>query len=400
MLLSLAYIFIIGFLLGSIAKKLNLPPLIGYLICGILLGPHAFDLLSGDFIAISGDLKEIALLIILTQAGLSLELSDLKKLGMKAVFMSFVPACFEIFGTFMFAQYFFGMSAIDALLLGTIIASASPAVNVPRMIKLIKEGYGVKKGIPQLLLAGDSIDDVFNIVLFSSVLSLQSNNDVSLMSFLMIPVSIIIGIILGALIGYITSKILKKFVESVQVQVLLILSIGFVLLALENALDGIFPFSALISIIASGVTILKMLPRQAAEISDELSKLWVAAQVLLFAIVGAQVDISYVGKAGLLAIVMLIVVLLIRSIGILLCLAFSDFTWKEKLFCTLTGIPKATVQAALGGIPLAMGVASGEMILAISVVAILFTAPIGAILIDWLHPKLLTKDIPDEINVE
>lgn len=392
MLLSLAYIFILGFFLGSIFKKMNMPVLIGYLLAGILLGPYSFNLLDESLLEVGEVLKEIALLIILTQAGLSLELSDFKKMGTKAVFMSFVPACFEIAATYFLGQYLFNLSPIDSLLLGTIIASASPAVIVPRMLKLMREGYGVDKGIPQLILTGDSIDDVFNIVLFSSVLGLQSNSTISLVSFLVIPVSIVIGILVGIVIGYLISKIFSYIEDNIQVKTLLFLSVGFILLSIESTIGQFFPYSALISVMASGVTLLKINPDDAMGITNQTEKLWIGAQVLLFALVGATVNLAYMKTAGIAAIILLIGALIIRGIGIVLCVSFSDFTWKEKLFCTFTGVPKATVQAAIGGIPLAMGLASGEIILAISVISIIFTAPIGAILIDYFYPKLLTKD--------
>ncbi|AMC92825.1 potassium transporter [Erysipelothrix larvae] len=392
MLQSIGLIFIIGFIMQEVFQKVKIPSLVGFLWSGILLGPFGFNILDESLLNISGDLREVALLIILTQAGLSLELSDFKKMGHKAIFMSFVPACFEIFATFMVSQYLFGLSPVDALLLGAIIASASPAVIVPRMLKLMKEGYGIKKGIPQLILTGDSVDDVFNIVVFSSVLGLQGGGKLTFSQFLLIPVSILIGVAIGVGLGLIVSKLFERIKHRFEFKTLLLLSVGFLLMGVESYVESFFPFSALICVIAMGVTLLNMQPKDAVSVSNQLSKLWIGAQVLLFALVGASVNINYITFAGISAILMMIVVLCIRGVGILLSLSGSDFTLKEKLFCVLSGIPKATVQAAIGGIPLAMGIASGELILAISVIAILFTAPIGAMLLDTLYPKLLTDD--------
>lgn len=393
MLQSFAFIFILGILLGKIAEKLNLPALIGYLLSGIILGPFVLNLIDSQTINLASDIQEIALLIILIQAGLSLELSDFKKMGFKAVLFSFVPACFEIAATFFLAQTFLGMAPQTALLLGVIIASASPAVIIPRMLKLMKEGYGTKKGIPQLILAGDSIDDVFNIVLFSSILGMQSGEALNFMDFLSVPISIIAGIVLGAIIGYILTYIFKYLENQVELKTIVFLATGFALISISDIISTVFPFSGLISIMAAGVTLLKLLPNDADQITDNLASLWIGAQILLFSFVGLTVNLGAAKEAGIIVIVMLVLALIIRGIGITICLIGSDYNLKEKLFCTLTGIPKATVQAAIGGIPLAMGIEGGEIILAISVIAILFTAPLGAILIDSSYKKLLTKDI-------
>lgn len=393
MLLSLALIFMIGYLLAAVFKKLRLPELIGYLLSGMILGPYGMNVLDVSLLDIGSDIKQIALLIILTQAGLSLELDDFKKMGSKAVFMGFVPACFEITATFFLSKWLFNFNTIDALLLGTIIASASPAVIVPKMLKLMNEGYGIKKGVPQLVLTGASVDDVFNIVLFTSVLGFQANSSVSAMDFVMIPVTILLGIGLGIVMGFAVSYVFKRINTSIQIKTILVLSIGFVLLTVEPLVTNYLPFSALIAVMAMGVTLLKTYPEDAKAISHQLSRLWVGAQVLLFALVGAAVNLGYASKAGYLAIIMLVLALVVRSIGVMVCVSRSDFTRKEKIFAAIAGTPKATVQAAIGGIPLAMGLPNGEMILAISVIAILFTAPVGAMLIDLTYKKLLTQDI-------
>ena len=392
MLQSLALIFIIGFSLGQVFQKLRFPSLIGYLLTGILLGPYVFNLLDGSLMEIAAELREIALLIILTQAGLSLEFNDFKKMGSKAIFMSFVPACFEITATFFISQILFGLSPVDALLLGAIIASASPAVIVPRMLRLMKENYGTKKGIPQLILTGDSVDDVFNIVVFSAVLSMNSGGTFKATDLLVIPFSTVLGILIGIVVGFVVAQIFKRLKTAIEMKTMLMLSLGFAFLAVEPYVEQFFPFSALIAVMAAGVGILRFSPKDAFQITGQLAKLWVGAQILLFALVGATVNISYASVAGPNAILMLLFSLSVRALGIFICLLGSGYNFKEKLFCMLAGIPKATVQAAIGGIPLAMGLPSGEIILAISVITILVTAPIGGFLLDNFYKKLLTHD--------
>lgn len=350
------------------------------------------NVLDDGLIAVAGDLRQIALLIILTRAGLSLKFKDFKKMGRKIFIVPFLPACFEMLATFLIAQWFFNLQAMDALLLAAVVASSSPAVVVPRMVKLINENYGTKKGIPQLILAGDSIDNVFNVVVFATVLTMQTSGDFAFSNFIVVPIAVISGIVTGLLIGYLIAKLLKLLQAPNEIKTLLLLSVGFVLLAFEERIDQFIPFSALISVMAMGVAILHFAPKNASVISEQLSKLWVGAQIILFALVGSTVDISYATTISFKAVLMLVLVLIARSAGILICHLGSDYTRKERFFCVMSEVPKATVQAAIGGIPLAMGLASGELILSISVISILFTAPLGAFLIDTFYQKLLTKD--------
>jgi len=391
MLTSLALILLCGMVLGELFKKIGLPSLIGMLITGILLGPYALNMLDVAILEISPDLREIALIIILSRAGLSLELDDLKKVGRPAVLMSFVPACFEMLGTVLLSTILFGLPLLDVAILAAVVASASPAVIVPRMIKLIEENYGTNKSIPQLILAGDSVDDMFNIVVFTSLLGLTSGEQISIVSFAGIPLSILSGIFGGVLLGYILTVLFKKIHLRDSMKVVVLLGISFLLVTVEDLLKGIVPFSGLLAIMTIGIIILKLTPKVASRISTKFSKLWVGAEILLFVLVGASVDISYATTAGLKTVLLLIVILFIRALGILLCLVGTNLNWRERLFCMLTGIPKATVQAAIGGIPLAMGLANGGIILAVAVFSILFTAPLGAFLIDSSYKHLLTN---------
>ena len=391
MLTSFALIFLCGIFLGGVCKKIKLPPLIGMLIAGILLGPYVFDLLDGGILAASDLLRKTALVIILARAGLSLDIEDLKRIGRSAVFMSFVPACFEMFGTILIAPKLLNIPILDAALLAAVIASASPAVIVPRMIKLKEEGYGTNKLIPQLILAGDSVDDIFNIVVFTSFLGLRSGEKVSVWQFGAVPVAILSGVAIGVAAGFLLSGFFKKINARNSVKVIVLLSIAFLLVGLEDKIESFIPFSGLLSVMAIGIVILKKVPKTAEKISKKLSKLWVCAEVLLFVLVGAGVSLKYAAVSGIRIILMIIAVLIMRGVGISLCLIKTPLNAKERLFCMLSGIPKATVQAAIGGIPLAMGLPCGEIILAAAVVAILFTAPLGAFLLDISYKKLLTK---------
>ena len=391
MLTSLGFTFLYGLFLGSIFHRLKLPSLIGMLIAGMLLGPHIFNLLDNSLLSISADLRQISLVIILSRAGLSLDLDDLKKIGRPAILMSFVPACFEMFGTILLAPILLNIPVLDAAILATVIASASPAVIVPRMLKLMESDYGTNKNIPQLVLTGDSVDDVFNIVVFTSLVSLASGEKVSLIKFAEIPFSILLGIIAGILVGWFLNAFLKKISMRDSAKVIVLLSVAFLLVALEEAVSTQIPFSGFIAIMTAGVTILKLTPSLATKISSKLAKLWVGAEILLFVLVGASMNISYIPSAGLKTIFLLFIILIIRAIGILFCLIKTNLNWKERLFCTFTGIPKATVQAAIGGIPLALGLSNGDLILAVAVLTILITAPLGAFIIDNSYKKLLSS---------
>ena len=385
----MALILLCGLILGSVFQKLKIPSLIGMLIVGIVLGPYVLNLLDESILNISADLRQAALIIILTRAGLSLDLDDLKKIGRPAVLMSFIPACFEMAGTILIAPKLLNIPILDAAILAAVVASASPAVIVPRMLKLMKTGYGTNKNIPQLILAGDSVDDVFNIVVFTSLIGLTGGEKISAVKFAQIPVSILLGIIAGVAVGFLLTVLFDKIHIRDSVKVLLLLSIAFLLMTLEHYTEGVFPFSGLISVMAAGVIILRKSPAVAERISVKYSKLWVGAEILLFVLVGASVNITYVSSAGLKSIFLLVAVLIIRAVGILLCLIKTNLNKKERLFCTFTGIPKATVQAAIGAIPLSMGLPNGEIILAVAVLSILFTAPLGAFVIDMTYKRLL-----------
>lgn len=392
MLTSLALIWICGLSLGSIFKKIKLPGLLGMLLTGIILGPFVLNWLSPEILAISPDLREFALVIILIRAGLSLDLSDLKAIGRPAILMSFIPACFEMLGTILIAPRLFDIPLLDAAIMAAVISSASPAVIVPRMLNLMETGYGTNKKIPQMVLAGDSVDDVFNILVFTSLIGLASGDSVSVIRFLDVPISILTGIVVGILVGFFLAFLFKKIALSTPSQILMMLSASFLLVELENLLEGTIAFSGLLAVMVAGIVLFEKIETIAKEISGGLSKLWIAAEVLLFALVGSTVDVSYIPIAGIKTIFLLISVFLIRGIGILLCLVKTNLNWKERLFCIFTGFPKATVQAALGGIPLAMGLPNGELILAVAVIAILFSAPVGAFMLDISYKKLLTKN--------
>ena len=391
MLTSLAFIFLCGLLLGTIFQKLKVPGLIGMLLTGIVLGPYVLNLLDDSILGISADLRQLALIIILMRAGLSLDLKDLKAIGRPAVLMSFIPACFEMAGTILLAPKLLGLPLLDAAILAAVVASASPAVIVPRMIKLMETGYGMDKNIPQLILASDSVDDVFNIVVFTSLLGLAGGEKISALRFAGVPVSIALGMIAGAAVGLILAQVFKKLHIRDSAKVLILLGVAFLLTAQEKALEDAVPFSGLLAVMVAGAVILKITPAAAKRISSKFSKLWVGAEVILFVLIGASVDIRYAASAGAKTLLLLVAVLLIRAVGILLCLIKTNLNGKERLFCTFTGIPKATVQAAIGGIPLAMGLPNGGMILAVAVMAVLFTAPLGAVCLDLSYQKLLGK---------
>lgn len=393
MLTSLALIFILGLLLGSIFTKLKLPALLGMILTGILLSPHAFNLLDDSILSISPDLRQLALVIILTRAGLSLNLEDLKKVGRPAVLMCFVPACFEIVGVVLLAPKLLGVTVIEAAIIGAVVAAVSPAVIVPRMIRLMEEGYGVKHSIPQLILAGASVDDVFVIVLFTSFISLETGGSVSIMNFIKIPISIIVGILVGVLVGKMLIIFFKKFHMRDSAKLIIILSISFLLIECEEVLKPYIPMSGLISIMVLAITIYRSYEVLAKRLSEKYNRLWVAAEVLLFVLVGATVDLKYVFQSGIFAALLIVGGLIFRMIGVLVCLIKTKLTGKEKAFCMIAYTPKATVQAAIGGVPLSMGLACGNKVLTVAVLAILITAPFGAILIDSLYKKLCEKEM-------
>ena len=392
MLTSLAYIFLLGLLLGSIFNKLKMPSLLGMLITGMILSPYALNLLDKKILMISADLRQLALVIILTRAGLSLDIKALKKVGRPAILMCFVPACFEILGILLLAPKLLGMTILEAAIMGAVVAAVSPAVIVPRMIKLMEEGYGAKNSIPGLILAGASVDDVFVIVLFTAFTSLASGEQIMVKDFLQIPIAILVGLLVGIVVGLITSKFFHIFHLRDSVKVIILLGISFLLIEMEHRLSGVIPMSGLLAIMSMAGTLYKTYEVLAKRLSIKFNKLWVAAEVILFVLVGATVDLRYAVSAGGVALLVIIGALLIRMVGVLVCLWKTRLPIKERVFCMLAYTPKATVQAAIGAIPLSMGLACGDKVLTVAVLSIIFTAPVGALMIDKSYKKLLTRD--------
>ena len=392
MLFSLAAIFLCGMLLGGVCQKLKLPPLLGMLLTGILLGPYALNLLDGSILGISAELRRIALLIILTRAGLNLNLADLKRAGRPAVLLCFVPACFEIAGMVLLAPRLLGVTVLDAAILGSVVAAVSPAVIVPKMLRLMEEGYGTRAGIPQMLMAGASVDDVFVIVLFTSFTGLAGGGSISAAALAQIPVSIALGILAGAVCGLLLAFVFRRLHLRDSAKVLILLSVSFLLVTLEDSLSGRMGFSGLIAVMAAGVALQCKRGVVAARLSAKYAKLWVAAELLLFVLVGATVDLRYAVGAGAKAVLIIFLVLLFRMLGVWACLLRTRLSRRERAFCMLAYCPKATVQAAIGSIPLSMGLACGDIVLTVAVLSILITAPLGAFAIDRTYQKFLHKD--------
>ena len=391
MLLSISLILILGMVMGWICRKMKLPALLGMLITGIILGPYGLNLLDGSILGISAELRKIALIIILTRAGLGLDLSGLKKIGRPAVLMCFVPASFELLGMILLAPKLMGLSVLESAVMGAVLAAVSPAVVVPRMVKLMDEGYGVKEGIPQLILAGASVDDVYVIVLFSTFVGMMQGEGASILKFVNIPVSIFFGIAIGLFLGVLLAYFFKKVQIRDTSKVLIILSISFLLVVIEDKLTTAITFSSLIAVMFIGIGLQKKREAVAKRLSVKYGKLWVAAEVFLFVLVGATVNIEYLGKIGAKAFVVIIGALIFRMFGVFVCLLGTNLKRKEQLFAMMAYTPKATVQAAIGGIPLALGLACGDTVLTVAVLAIVFTAPLGAFAIDWSYKKLLNK---------
>jgi len=391
MLLSIALILLVGMSMGWICRKIKLPGLLGMLITGIVLGPYVLNVLDIKLLGISADLRKIALIIILTRAGLGLDLTSLKKIGRPAVLMCFVPATFELAGMLLLAPRLMGMSLLEAAVMGAVLAAVSPAVVVPRMVKLMEEGYGVKEGIPQLILAGASVDDVYVIVLFSTFSGMMQGEGASVIRFVNIPVSIILGMIIGLTIGILLAFYFQKVHIRDTAKVLIILGISFLLAAAEDSLTTPVTFSALIAIMFIGVGLQRKREAVAKRLAVKYGKLWVAAEVFLFVLVGATVNIGYLGRVGVRALLMIAGALLFRMAGVWVCLLGTGLKTGEKAFTMLAYTPKATVQAAIGGIPLALGFACGDTVLTVAVLAIVLTAPLGAFAIDLSYRKLLTK---------
>ena len=389
MLTSLALIFLLGMLLGGLFSKLRLPGLLGMLITGIVLGPYALNLLDDSVLNISSDLRQLALIIILIRAGLSLDVNDLKKVGRPAILMCFVPACFEILGMIIIAPKLLNISILDAAIMGAVVGAVSPAVIVPKMIGLMENNYGTNKSIPQMILTGASVDDVFVIVMFTAFTGLAQGKNISAVSFLQIPASIISGLFVGILFGIVLSVFFRKLKIRDSVKIITLLSLSFLFVAAENAVP--FPFSGLLAIMSMGAALYKKRENMARRLSAKFSKLWVGAEIMLFVLVGATVDLNYAMSAGFAAVLVIFGVLLFRMAGVFCCMIKTNLTLKELLFCMIAYIPKATVQAAIGSIPLTMGLPCGNIVLTVAVVAILITAPLGAFGIDITYKQLLSR---------
>ena len=398
MLTSLSFIFLVGLAMAAICQRIRLPRIIGMLLTGIVLGPYVLDLLEPSILSISSELRQMALIIILLKAGLSLNLADLKKVGRPAVMLSCVPASFELLGYVLFAPMILGINRIEAAVMGAVLAAVSPAVVVPRMVKLMETGYGTKKSIPQMILAGASCDDIFVIVLFSTFSGMAQGGSARLMDFANIPVSIVSGILLGAVAGWLLSLFFetayaKEHYVRNSMKVIIVLGVSFLLMSVETWVKPYIYVSGMLAVVSMACVLkLRSIKSVSARLSEKFGKLWLAAEVLLFVLVGAAVDIRYTMGAGLTAVLMIFTALIFRTIGVLICLAGTVMDWKERLFCVIAYLPKATVQAAIGSVPMAMGLPCGQIVLSVAVMAILITAPLGALGMDSTFEKLLEKE--------
>lgn len=398
MLTSLAFIFLAGLAMAGICGRLGLPRIIGMLFTGILLGPNVFNLLDSSILLISPQLRQMALIIILLKAGLSLNLSDLRQVGRPAVMMSFVPASFEILAFLLFGPFILGISRVEAALLGSVLAAVSPAVVIPRMVQLMEEKYGTDKSIPQMIMAGASCDDIFVIVLFSTFLGMVQGGSVRAADFLNIPVSIVLGILLGAVFGYGLSRFFERAYEKKHyirnsMKVVIVLGMSFLLMSVEAWLEDVVSVSGLLAVVSMACMIkIKSAPIVSKRLSEKFGKLWVAAEVMLFVLVGAAVDIRYTLGAGAAAVLMIAIALGFRAVGICLCLAGTKLNRRERLFGIIAYLPKATVQAAIGSVPLAAGLPCGQLVLSVAVLSILITAPLGAVGMDLTYRKFLEKE--------
>ena len=399
MLTSLALIFLVGLSMAAICQKLQLPRIIGMLFTGIVLGPYVLDLLSPTILSISGELRQMALIIILLKAGLSLNIADLKKVGRPAILMSCLPASFEILAFVLFGPVLLGITRVEAAVMGSVLAAVSPAVVVPRMVHLMESKYGTEKSIPQLIMAGASCDDIFVIVLFSTFVGMAQGGSVNVGEFINIPISIILGVLLGAVVGYLLSLFFetayahKNCVRN-STKVVIILGISFLLMAVETWLENIVSVSGLLAVVSMACVVkMKSVDFVSKRLSEKFGKLWIAAEVILFVLVGAAVDIRYTLGAGIMAVLMIFVALIFRSVGVSLCLVGTNLTLKERIFCVIAYLPKATVQAAIGSVPLTLGLPCGKIVLSVAVLAILITAPLGAMGIDFTYKKFLHHDV-------
>ena len=398
MLTSLALIFLVGLAAAALCQLLHIPRILGMLAVGVALGPHALNLLDASILSISGDLRQMALVIILLKAGLSLNPDDLKKVGRPAVLMAFVPASCEILAFILFAPALLGVSRAEAAVMGAVIGAVSPAVVVPRMVQLMESGWGTEKSVPQLILAGASCDDVYVIVLFTAFVSMAQGGEVSAASLLEIPVSVVLGVLLGAAAGWAigwffeTAFAKRRYVRN-STKTVVVLGLAFSCLAIETALKGTVPVSGLLAVVSMACVLKrKSVSFVSRRLSEKFGKLWIAAELLLFVLVGAAVDIRYTVSAGAAAIFMLVISLMLRSLGVAVCTLRTPLSAKERLFCCIAYLPKATVQAAIGSVPLSLGLPCGQIVLSVAVLAILITAPLGAFGMDLTYQRLLTKE--------
>ncbi len=398
MLTSLSFIFLVGLAMGAVCQKLKLPRIIGMLVTGIVLGPYVLNLLDPSILSISADLRKMALVIILLKAGLSLNLDDLKKVGRPAIMMAFVPASLEIIGYLLFAPAILGITRVEAAVMGSVLAAVSPAVVVPRMVQLMENKYGTEKAIPQMIMAGASCDDIFVIVLFTTFLSMAQGSSADIKAFANIPVSIILGIILGAIVGYLlylffeTAYAKKHYVRN-SMKVIIVLGFSFMMIAIEGWLEGKIAISGLLAVVSMACVLkMKCTAFVSKRLSEKFGKLWLAAEVILFVLVGAAVDIRYTLEAGIAAVAMIFVALIFRSFGVLLCTVKTNLSAKERAFCVIAYLPKATVQAAIGSVPFAAGLPCGKIVLSVAVMAIIITAPLGAFGMDLTYKKILTRE--------
>ena len=397
MLTSLSFIFLVGLAMAAICQKLRLPRIIGMLATGIMLGPYILDALDPSILSISSELRKMALIIILIKAGLSLNLADLKKVGRSAVMMSCIPASCEILAFLIFAPAILGITEIEAAVMGAVLGAVSPAVVVPRMVSLMERGYGTKKSIPQLIMAGASCDDIFVVVLFTAFVSMAQGGSVQIMDFVNIPISILLGVALGTGAGFLLSRFFEtayahKHCIRNSMKVIIVLGFSFLLISIESWLEGSISVSGLLAVVSMACALkIKSTAFVSKRLSEKFGKLWLASEVLLFVLVGAAVDIRYTLKAGPAAAVMIFIALAFRGAGVFICLIGTKLNWKEKMFCIIAYLPKATVQAAIGSVPLSIGLPCGKLVLSVAVLAILITAPMGAIAMDALYVKLLTR---------
>ncbi len=398
MLFSLAIIFIFGLSAAALFEKIGLPRIIGMLGVGIVLSPYLLDLIDPSVLGISSELRQTALIVILIKAGLSLDISDLKKVGRPAVMMSFIPACFEIIGYVIFAPVFLEVDIIEAALMGAVLSAVSPAVVVPRMVRLIEEKYGTKKSIPQMILAGASCDDIFVIALFSTFLTMTQGRSINALDFLNIPVSVMLGVVLGLFVGFVTAYIFEKMYKTHNkirnsVKVIIILAVSFLLISAEGFLKPYIALSGLLAVVAMACVIkMRMGKKVSSSLSEKFGKIWIAAEILLFVLVGSAVDIRYTLEAGVSALIMIFTALAFRALGVFICMLKTELNAKERIFCIIAYLPKATVQAAIGSVPLYAELPCGKTILSVAVLAILVTAPLGSFGIDKSYKRFLSHE--------